>query len=390
MKMKTYRAGTFKGALEQIKSEWGPEAFVLTSKQVRAPGFSGLLGRKVFEVTAGLDRTPDPDGAEMEARQGGRSEAAQAPSRSTRRPREAAREYASQLPAEKPAQSPREREELAQLRRWIYGLTRLSQPPEILLLGEPIGELYDDLCANDVEPTIVKMLMNSACAQFPNGGRGHPGDLATYVSSLIEKLVTVKDASKRIKIFLGPTGVGKTTTVAKLAARALINHEGKVGLITTDTFRIGGAQQLRTYAEIMGAPVKVARSVPELSRLLDQWQGFDTVLIDTVGKSQRQLDEFADLAGLLGRRPDIEKHLILSATTKPLDIREIVEKFGLFSPDYLCFTKLDETTTFGSLLNEHNRTGKPLSYFGVGQKVPEDLEVATKSRVAELVMGRGM
>ncbi len=392
MRMKTYRAKTFKGAIEQIKSEWGPEAFVLSSKQVKSPGISGVLGRRVFEVTAGLEGVGEPAGAVRKEPPASAPAAAAATTttRAIKRPDDVAREYASLLTPPASVPNAQERRELADLRRWIYGLTRLSQPPDVFLMAAPLGEIYESLCANDLDPAIAKMLLNSACTQFPVPVAGQTGEIEAYVGSLVEKLVTVKTTTRKIKIFVGPTGVGKTTTAAKLAARALVNREGKVGLITMDTFRIGGAQQLRTFAEIMSIPVKVARSVREMDRVLGEWRSFDRILIDTVGKSQRQLEEFADLAGYLKGREDIEKHLIVSATTKPLDLREIVDKFEIFLPDFICFTKLDETTTYGPILNEHNRTGKPLSYFGVGQRVPEDLELATKKRVSELIMGGGM
>lgn len=390
MRMKTYRAKTFKGALEQIKSEWGPEAFVLSSKQVKSPGISGVLGRRVFEVTAGLEGVGEPAGAVRKEPPVSAPAATTPAPRAIKRPDEVAREYASLLTPQPSVPSSQERRELADLRRWIYGLTRLSQPPDVFLMAEPLGEIYESLCANDLDPAIAKMLMNSACTQFPAAAPAQTAEIEAFVGSLVEKLVTVKATTRKIKIFVGPTGVGKTTTAAKLAARALVNREGKVGLITMDTFRIGGAQQLRTFAEIMSIPVKVAKSVAEMDRVLGEWKSFDTILIDTVGKSQRQLEEFADLAAYLKGREDIEKHLIVSATTKPLDLREIVDKFEIFFPDFICFTKLDETTTYGPILNEHNRTGKPLSYFGVGQRVPEDLELATKKRVSELIMGGGM
>lgn len=398
MKMKTYRAETFKDALDQIKSEWGAEAFVLSSRQVRAPGLRGILGRRLMEVTAGLDSTAAAVAAartESQDERPGARQAQRSERAPLRRPAEVARQYAaasglaggSQQPASPVQQG--DARELADLRRWCYSLTKLTLPPEVFLLGDPIGELYEELCANDVDPSIAKMLVNSTGTQHQGAGRERLPEMKRYVGSLIEKMVAVKTASKRVKIFLGPTGVGKTTTVAKLAARALVNREGKVGLVTMDTYRIGGAQQLRTYAEIMSAPVKVARSADELDRILAEWQSFDIVLIDTVGRSQRQLGELNDLGRFLNGRGDIERHLILSATTKALDLREIVEKFGVFAPDYLCFTKIDETATYGTILNEHHRTGTPLSYFGVGQRVPEDLEMATKGRVSELIIGGG-
>ena len=187
-------------------------------------------------------------------------------------------------------------------------------------------------------------------------------------------------------IFLGPTGVGKTTTIAKLAATFTLGEHKKVRLITLDTYRIAAADQLKTYGQIIGVPVQVVSSVAELKEALSTTGDTDRVLIDTTGHSPRRVSEFAELAKYLRERQEIEKHLVLSATTKSEDLREAVVGFECFAPDKFIFTKLDETSRYGGIANELIATGRPLSYLTDGQKVPEDLIAPTPESVADLLV----
>ena len=155
-----------------------------------------------------------------------------------------------------------------------------------------------------------------------------------------------------------------------------------VRLITLDTYRIAAPEQLRTYGEIIGVPVEVVSSVSELSEAMSTAAGMDRVLIDTTGHSPARVSQFAELAQYLSEKQEIEKHLVLSATTKSEDLREAVSGFECFAPDKLVFTKLDETSCYGGIVNELIASGKPLSYLTDGQKVPEDLITPTPSSVA--------
>jgi flagellar biosynthesis protein FlhF len=190
----------------------------------------------------------------------------------------------------------------------------------------------------------------------------------------------------RAHMFVGPTGVGKTTTIAKLAARFALKDRCRVSLLTFDTYRIAAAEQLRTYGEIIGIPVKVVFSLEELDVAISAAGPDEVLLIDTTGHSHKKISEYGELSDYVRTNPRIQKHLVVSCTTGREALREIVSSFGVFGPDRLVFTKLDECSSFGVILNELARTRYPLSYLTNGQDVAEDLIVPSPSTLADLLV----
>jgi len=184
---------------------------------------------------------------------------------------------------------------------------------------------------------------------------------------------------------IGPTGVGKTTTIAKLAAHYALVEKRRVGLLTLDTYRIAAVEQLRTYSEIMNLPLKVARNAGEVPGALEALGDRDLLLIDTAGRSQKNIVHVAELRALLGA-VECETHLVLSASTRLRDLLQQVDRFGGPGVDRLLFSKLDETTTYGTLATVALETRIPVSYLTTGQKVPEDIEVADPDRLATLAL----
>ncbi|HVG38126.1 MAG TPA: flagellar biosynthesis protein FlhF [Pyrinomonadaceae bacterium] len=195
-------------------------------------------------------------------------------------------------------------------------------------------------------------------------------------------LEVVSPASHSAVVFVGPTGVGKTTTIAKLAARLALREKRRVELITLDTYRIAAVEQLKTYAEIIGTRCHVARSVVEVDALTRRFAGEASVLIDTVGRSPHDLADQMELADYLRSSEDIAKCLVLQATTHPHDALAAVRKFALYGASHLALTKLDETARPAASLSVAADAGLPLAYLCHGQRVPEDLERATPETYA--------
>ncbi|MDW7675076.1 MAG: GTPase, partial [Bacillota bacterium] len=197
-------------------------------------------------------------------------------------------------------------------------------------------------------------------------------------------------AEKQKKVaFIGPTGVGKTTTIAKLAAHFTILEKKQVGLITADTYRIAAVEQLKTYAEIIGVPLEVVFTPEEMKRGLAKFAEKDIVLIDTAGRSHKNQLHMSELRSFLNYDTtiDIEKVLVLSAASKNIDLYEIVDKYSSdIIIDKIIFTKLDETSTFGPLLNISYKSKKALSYLTTGQNVPDDIELANPQRIANIIV----
>jgi flagellar biosynthesis protein FlhF len=211
--------------------------------------------------------------------------------------------------------------------------------------------------------------------------------LSRFVASVLKVAAPSSKANfQKVLAFVGPTGVGKTTTLAKLAARFSLVERRKVALITADTYRIAATEQLRTYGRIMGIPVEVADSAEDVGNLLAKYKNSDLVLLDTAGRSPSSDEQLEELKRFIARSQADEIHLVLSATTKYFDMIRIIERFGAAVPiNRMIFTKLDETRYYGAFLNLMNNFQIPLSFYATGQNVPDDLEVPEPESLAERI-----
>jgi flagellar biosynthesis protein FlhF len=198
----------------------------------------------------------------------------------------------------------------------------------------------------------------------------------------------IKDGRPRTIALIGPTGVGKTTTVAKLAATFKLKHKKNVALITLDTYRIAAVDQLRTYAGIIGVPLHVVSQPGDIPKALGKCAGCDVVLIDTAGRSQRDDHRLTQLSAFMEAARPHEVHLVLSSTCSQKVLMEAVQRFGRVRTDKIIFTKLDEAVTFGVLLNVLGKADMRLSYVTTGQEVPHQIEPGCPNRLADLVLGQ--
>jgi len=193
---------------------------------------------------------------------------------------------------------------------------------------------------------------------------------------------------KRIVSFIGPTGVGKTTTLAKLAALSAVRQGRKTALITLDTFRVAAVAQLESYARIMGIPLEVAVNRGDLQKAIRKQGDCDTILIDTAGSSPNHAEALRELKNVLSIPEEIHSYLVLSATTRYEDLLHADRQFGSLPFASYIFTKLDETEDASSMINFLVSRKRPVSYFATGQQVPEDIESASKKRLASLLLTR--
>jgi flagellar biosynthesis protein FlhF len=187
---------------------------------------------------------------------------------------------------------------------------------------------------------------------------------------------------------VGPTGVGKTTTVAKLAASMKLVHRLRPGLITVDTYRIAAVEQLRTYAEIINLPLAVAKAPSEMQSAIEELGDVDLILIDTAGRSPRDEVKIRELEAFLAEVAPDEVHLVLSAVAGGRSLRAAVERFASVQADRLILTKLDEADGLGGILAVIGQANLPVSYLTTGQAVPDDFEPADRTRLARLILGQ--
>ena len=261
---------------------------------------------------------------------------------------------------------------------------RVSEDKRVLDL------LAAELTAEDVGPAGVELLMQ-ALRPAAEDGAGIE-ELRSLMAETLAGLVKcsgslrIKKNGPRIMAVVGPTGVGKTTTIAKIAAMYALNRRVSVAMVTMDNFRVGAVEQLKTYAKIMDLPLEVAGNSQELGKALAKHADKDLILIDTAGRSPKDSDRLDELKGYLEAHPGIDVYLCLSATTRGREIDEIIATFGTLPISRLLFTKLDESRSFGCIVDTYLKHKLPLSYFSTGQKVPEDIEVASSRKLAALVV----
>ncbi len=265
----------------------------------------------------------------------------------------------------------------------------IEEEPEVAPVRFP--ELHERLIASGVSEALATDLLES----LPDFDAWSPEAQTPLAEAALRDLVAHRVASAgpivltpgRLKAvaLIGPTGVGKTTTIAKLAAHFSLVERKRVALLTVDTYRIAAVEQLKTYSQIIDIPIGVAYSQAEVLPAVEQFADYDLLLIDTAGRSQKNVMQVGELKTLL-EAVHCETHLVLSACIKEQDMLDAAQRFSAARVDRILFSKLDETSTYGSLLNVAERTGIPLSYLTTGQKVPEDIEVAEGSKLADLIL----
>lgn len=346
-----------KEGMLRIREELGPEAVIIQSRKVRRKGLKGFFAPRQVEITAAVETSPSSKPAGQ----------------------------ANGVNFQKKIQ-----EEISELRIMVNRLlTRNHTPKEIKEQErEELENWRLQLQRQDVFTELIEEFLAEINAELA-GEVQLTGEIIGLIlrQKIRKRLKVAPEKSAAVQVFVGPTGVGKTTTLAKLAARYAFYHSEKVGIITIDHYRIGAVEQLRTYADIASLPLEVAVSPGELSRALEKLSGCQRILIDTAGRSTLNLPHIQELAGYLQNLPPAEIFMVISATTKARDLRLICENFRRMDYNRLIITKIDETDTYGTLLNSIYFSGLPVIYLTTGQNVPDDLCLADAEKMSALILG---
>ncbi len=371
MRIKRFEAATIQEALRQVKRDLGPEAVILYTKKFKRGGLFGFFGRERAEITAGLDMNI------MEGRE--------APVPGSRRQVDAA-------PASAPPERMRVRlRELNEMRA-VGGAARPTStvPAENPAWGA--DELSRGLVKVGVEEELAAKVLQKVVAVLPAEERDDKRAVLRQMRSDLVSWLRVASgppgppAKPRVVAVVGPTGVGKTTTVAKLAALHKLAEHKKVGIIAADTYRIAASEQIKYYGKIIGCPVEVVMTAAEMKEAVRRLADKDVVFIDTVGRSPRQRSSLEELKDFVEASEAQEVHLVISATTRYYDVLGIIERFGVMPINRIIFSKVDETDRFGVILNVAVNFGFPISFLTDGQNVPDDLQQADGAKLAEMIM----
>jgi flagellar biosynthesis protein FlhF len=433
MQIKRYRAADMHEALSKVKKDLGADAIILSTRQVRGGvGTFGLFGKPMLEVTAAREAPDDLEDGRSPAALPNFSRITQArKSRTGKSADSAAPGAASDLMRQMLSRNKLETESLlaplqddihelkelmrgagetqknavreetalqqmradmADVRQQLQSLTSQSNDVRGPDYPDNLIVLYQQLIFNGMEEKFARRMVDEAQKTIPAKDLEDFSYVKIFMARMFMKIIETTDGiqttadSQKVVTLVGPTGVGKTTTVAKLASEQLLQHRRQVALITVDTFRIAAVEQLKVYGKILGVPVTVVQSKAELQQAINNHADADVIFVDTGGRSQRDDLQMAEIYKLFGDAQGVEFLLTLSATTKDADLTEITRRFNEIPLSGVLFTKLDESTTFGSIFNHAIRFKLPISHLTTGQKVPEDIETASKERLVDLLL----
>lgn len=364
MNMKRYKADTMVNAMKKIRADFGEDAIILSSNVVKSKGFLGLFKKKSVEVVAGYDEPVSK-----------RNEKVYGPVKKEQ-----------PKPEVKTVELKKEIDEMKKMLSKFRPSTEYSRyPDEIqpLLTHLRQQELSEALVTEIADNIFDKMKKEKADYKTKEQIAVAKDVLATSIENLPFGGITFK--KKYINV-LGPTGVGKTTTIAKIAARALLEKKCKVGFITTDTYRIAAIEQLRTYANLLQAPVEIAYNHNDFKAAIEKFSHLDLVFIDTAGRNYKEAKYVDDLSQLVDFTLDMESFLVLSMTSKENDMKIIIDQFSAFPIEKIIYTKLDETSSIGPLFNLMKEYSIGTAYYTDGQEVPEDIEEASAEKLLDLLL----
>lgn len=407
MTIKKFQGKTEEEAIEQAKAEMGDKVVIMNVKTIKPKGLFRAFKSVTYEVTAALEEE-EPQAAQPRAMM------------SPMHMRDTINMVADEkivIPAPEKSVEKKQDTESSGLEEKLKNLQELleeklvlekstTEAPQIMPEPESAGKtaqgegfaflklLYGKLLENEVNEKYVNQIMDEIEKVMRNGT-----SVDYILSNIYQKMIlklgqpgTIELTEKKPKIvfFIGPTGVGKTTTIAKIASKFKVEQGKKVALLTADTYRIAAAEQLRTYANILDIPLTIIYSSEELNEAITRVEDYDLVLVDTAGFSHRNQEQRNEVKKLIDSvNPSYEKEvfLVLSATTKYRDLVEMADVYQENFEFKIIFTKLDETSCYGNIFNMKMYTGAELSYSTYGQNVPEDIEVFDTQKMVKILLG---
>lgn len=434
MQVRVFEAADMTSGLKMVKKELGPDALILSTRTIKSGKF-GLLGKPLLEITAAIDTdypgqkpgtglpattgypAPPVSGRETSL---GFSQRVDDPVEHYllhrgAEPGDCASPYRNTEKAiSRPAPDQKLQSEVDELKNLVKNLAgqiahlavKEESPQKVNELkvttagfgkrlggaaihGDHILSMLIDRGINiETSRTIAGFLRESLTEQELSNQDNVMATLIATIQDLMHVAPPIFNSSEnqqRIAL-VGPTGVGKTTTLAKIAASYLSAHSSSIALITIDTYRIAAVEQLKVYGEIMHLPVEVVITPEQLEKALDAHRDKDLILIDTAGRSPRDNLCIDELSSFLRPEYDIDKHLVLSATTREQELLDTIERFKGLGITHTIFTKIDECANLGILLNVQIQNANPLSYITNGQRVPEDILEVTPKIAAEMIM----
>lgn len=358
MKVRKFTAPSMPEAMRMIRNDLGSEAVILNSKEVEKGGIFGFFGKRYLEVIAAVD----PDAVPIQS-------------------------------SVIPPSAHHAESKLAEDIRKIEKEVRQIKGGAVSAYPGPLRNVHELLSDHEISTTLIEKWMSSLVKEWYRNDEALSKD-AVYRSlyGLLKKNMEVNTSGRHVHekkylVVTGPTGVGKTTTLAKLAAKAKLEEGKKIAFITADTYRIAAVDQLKAYADILGVPIEVAYTKEDFLKAKARYSDRDLVLVDTAGRNFRQSSYIDELKDFVPFGNDTETWLVLSMTSRYSDLREIHRRFNALSLSRCILTKVDETRTYGAAVNFWLKDGLEPLFFTNGQSVPDDLVRVVPEHIAGMITG---
>ena len=392
MLIKKFQAASEQEALQLAKQELGKDVIITHIKKINPKGIYRLFKKPTVEITAAVD-----EDNLYEKKTTFQSIGAEAIRQEKQKQILTEEVHSSAIEQKLDSLQTMLEKQLKEQTPITTGATdkeenRVDEPSVAMVCVQMI---YNQLIANEVEEVYANKIIGEI-EQSLKPDASVDNILSTIYQKLVLKLgqtktLEIEEGKTKFIFFIGPTGVGKTTTIAKLASSLKLGKKAKVALFTADTYRIAAVDQLRSYATILNIPLRVIYSEAEMQEAMEDFKDYDIVLIDTAGRSHKNREQRDDIEKLIYSVPEDKReiYLVVSATTKYRDLVKITETYSEISKFNLVFTKLDETGCIGNILNVKMLTDAPLSYSTFGQNVPDDISKINPQTIAKQLLGGG-
>lgn len=383
MLIKRYIVNNMNEAMTRIRYELGKDAIIISQRKIRKPGIKGFFSNKLIEVTAAIENSEKKSDEVEELKINPlQSKVKEILENKNIEVLENKNKELKQTTNEV-KESPDLATELKDMKKMLENLSKGASPLE----NEEesiVKEIEKFLEKNDFDAEVIDEIL----VEYKNNYSDTDAPWIDCIKEILSKKIRLTTQSiEGAMVLVGPTGVGKTTTIAKLAGRLALIEKRKVGLITIDTYRIGAVEQLKTYAEIMNIPFKVVITIKEMEDAIEALKDCDVILVDTTGRSSKNQMQISELRAFISKVKTDNIHLVISATTKNKDISAITEGFRALNYKNTIITKLDETTVYGSIINIIYKAKTPVSFLTVGQNVPDDIAELSVDKLVKLSLG---